>query len=43
MACACKMRELYPIRPAMERPETTLTGTELVDMKLRKGSRPIRI
>lgn len=43
MACRCKMRELYPLRPAMERQERTLTHDELSNMRLRRGDRPIRI
>ncbi len=43
MACKCKMKELFPIRPALERPERKLTCEELVNMRLHKGNRPIRV
>ena len=43
MACTCKLKERFPLNSAMMREECILTASELIDMRIRKGMKPVRI
>lgn len=43
MACKCKLAERYPLGSAMIRDECVLTDAELVNMRLHKGPKSVRI
>ena len=43
MACACKMKERFPIGPAISRGSGELTREDLRNMRLHKGAKPIEL
>lgn len=42
MACACKMKERFPINSAIRSGSGKLDRTELRNMRLHKGQKPIQ-